>query len=171
MMKRKFVSVFILFVPLLVISSCMKSENVPSFQEQLDKDLNTIDEYLAANSITAQQDVDGYIRYVIHKTGSGASPTIDDCVVTRYTGKLLKTGSVFDNGGGVAQKFPLQRVIDGWKIGIPLMHVGDSATFYIPSGMGYGYRGTSGIPPNANLVFGVELQDIRTYNASTGSCN
>ena len=54
------------------------------------------------------------------------------------------------------------QVIAGWDEGISLLRVGDKARFVIPSNLGYGNRGAGGaIPPNANLIFDVELVDIK----------
>jgi peptidyl-prolyl cis-trans isomerase A (cyclophilin A) len=53
-------------------------------------------------------------------------------------------------------------VIEGWDEGIALLQVGDKARFVIPSHLGYGSRGAGGvIPPNATLIFDVELMDVK----------
>lgn len=155
------------------MTSCMMndSEGLPDFDEQLQKDLATIDSYLAANNIIAQKDPDNFIRYVIHHDDPNEKKaTIDSCVTSNYRGLLLTTGQEFDTGTNIS--FPLNGVIDGWKVGIPLLTVGDSATFYIPSGLGYGYYGIKPeIPSNANLVFNVSVKKVgTTYRSSaTGS--
>ena len=96
---------------------------------------------------------------------------IDSCVTANYVGKLLSTEQKFDEGENVS--FPLNAVIDGWRIGVPLLSVGDSATFYIPSGLGYGYYGfPPEIPGNAILIFHVGLTKVgKTYKTSDRSCN
>ena len=83
----------------------------------------------------------------------------------------MSDGSEFDSGKNIS--FPLTSVIDGWKIGIPLLDVGDSATLYIPSGLAYGYYGyPPEIPGNANLIFNVGLTKVgTTYKTSDRSCN
>lgn len=179
-MKRRLVKIIIgvcVVVP-LIVTSCMmnESEDYPDFNEQLEKDLTAIDNYLAVNNITAQSDPDGFIRYVIHKDSvNGKKPTIDSCVTANYQGRLMSTGQEFDKGTNIS--FPLNGVIDGWKIGIPLLNVGDSATLYIPSGLGYGFHGFEPeIPANANLIFHVGVKKVgTTYRAPTsttaGSCN
>jgi peptidyl-prolyl cis-trans isomerase A (cyclophilin A) len=54
------------------------------------------------------------------------------------------------------------QVISGWDEGISLLKIGDKARFVIPSNLGYGSTGAGGaIPPNANLIFDVELMDIK----------
>lgn len=157
-----------------VVASCMMNdtEDIPDFNEQLQKDLATIDSYLATNNIVAQQDPDGYIRYVVIRDSTGDNkPTVDSCVTANYRGLFLSGGGEFDDGENIS--FPLNAVIDGWKIGIPLLSVGDSAVFYIPSGLAYGYYGyPPEIPSNANLIFHVGLTKVgKTYNTSTRSCN
>ena len=162
-----------LLLPYL-LTSCMMNdtEDFPDFNEQLKSDLAIIDNYLVANNIIAQKDPDGFVRYVIHRDSvNGSKPTIDSCVTATYVGKLLSNGQQFDKGEAIS--FPLNGVIDGWKIGIPLLNEGDSATIYIPSGLAYGYYGYApDIPANANLVFNVALKKVgQTYRTSDRSCN
>lgn len=172
--RLKVIVGFIVVLP-LIVSSCFKdnSEDFPDFNEQLVKDLETIDNYLQANNIqNVQQDAGGFIRYVVHHDSvDGKKPTLDSCVTANYVGKLLMNGQQFDDGTNIS--FPLNGVIDGWKIGIPLLNVGDSATLYIPSGLGYGYYGFEpDIPSNANLIFNVGVKKVgTTYKSSDRSCN
>jgi FKBP-type peptidyl-prolyl cis-trans isomerase FkpA len=149
--------------------ACLNTDDQPSFEEQFIKDLAAIDQYLEDNNIDAQPDPNNWIRYVIHEEGEGlTSPTLDNCVTTSYKGTLFN-GNVFDQNESAT--FPLSRVIFGWQIGIPLLQNGDSATFYIPSGLAYGPEKRSGIPANSNLIFNVRLKNFSTYNAEVGSCN
>lgn len=174
-MKMKFVNVIKggLAVLPFVLASCMmnESEDFPDFNEQLQSDVAAIDNYLSSNNINAIEDVSG-IRYVLHfDSVGGTKPTIDSCVTASYSGRLLSTGAEFDKGTNIS--FPLGGVIDGWKIGIPLLNEGDSATLYIPSGLAYGYHGyPPEIPSNANLVFHVAVKKVgRTYKTADRSCN
>lgn len=122
---------------------------------QVSKDESAITKYLADNNINAQRDTSG-LRYVIHTSKGGSKPTVDNCVEVKYRGTLLKDGKVFDESEKFS--FPLNMVIPGWQIGIPLMGVGDSATFYVPSGLAYGPREFPGMmPSNSILIFDVEL--------------
>ena len=68
-------------------------------------------------------------------------------------------GSVFDEAT-TARTFALNGLIEGWKIGFQLLKKGSKATFYIPSGLGYGIQGNQSIPSLAILVFDVELVDV-----------
>ena len=156
-----------------VVASCMMNDDgdIPDFNEQLQSDIAAIDNYLATNNINAIEHSSG-IRYVIYYDSSGDnSATIDSCVTASYAGKLLTTGAEFDKGTNVS--FPLNGVIDGWRIGIPLLTVGDSAALYIPSGLAYGYYGyPPDIPSNANLIFNVAVKNVgKTYRSSDNSCN
>jgi FKBP-type peptidyl-prolyl cis-trans isomerase len=86
-------------------------------------------------------------------------------VIVHYTG-LLGTGVKFDSSldRGTPFTFPLGagRVIKGWDEGIAKLRVGEQATLIIPPQLGYGERGAGGvIPPNATLIFLVELVGIK----------
>ena len=91
-------------------------------------------------------------------------PKVGDTVVVHYTGTLTN-GVKFDSSrdSGKAFSFPLGkgRVIKGWDEGIAKLRIGDQAILIIPPSIGYGARGAGGvIPPNATLIFIVELMDI-----------
>jgi FKBP-type peptidyl-prolyl cis-trans isomerase FkpA len=128
-------------------------------QRVLGEDTKNINQYLSDNKATAQQDTSG-LQYIIHSNGGGKKPSIDDCVEVKYTGKFLKTGEIFDKSEKIS--FPLNGVIAGWKLGIPMLGKGDSGTFYIPSKLAYGPQGYPGaIPPDAILIFNVTLLDVK----------
>lgn len=156
-----------------VVTSCMtrNDEEIPDFNEQLQADIAAIDNYLRANNIVAIEDASG-IRYVIHQDSTdGKAITIDSCVTATYSGRLLSNGVEFDKGTNIS--FPLNGVIRGWKVGIPLLKEGESATLYIPSGLAYGYYGyPPEIPGNANLIFDVTVNKVgTTYKTSDRSCD
>ena len=100
------------------------------------------------------------LKYFTLKEGTGKSPAATDEVTVHYEGKLTD-GTVFDSSytRGEPATFPLNRVIAGWTEGLQLMKEGGKTVFYIPSEIGYGEMGTPGgpIPPNADLIFTVEL--------------
>ena len=134
-----------------------------------DQDKKDIGKYLSDQNLTASQDTSG-LQYVIHNTGSGRKPTLDDCVEVKYEGRFLKTGEVFDQAEKIS--FPLNGVIAGWKLGIPMLGKGDSGTFYIPSKLAYGPQGYPGaIPPDAILIFNVTLLDVKDeFDQASRSC-
>jgi FKBP-type peptidyl-prolyl cis-trans isomerase FkpA len=96
------------------------------------------------------------------KDGTGPSPKATDTVKVNYAG-TLPNGTKFDasaDHGGPAT-FPLNRVIPCWTEGVQKMKVGGKAKLTCPSAIAYGARGAGGvIPPNATLVFEVELLGI-----------
>ncbi|HEY9184396.1 MAG TPA: peptidylprolyl isomerase [Salegentibacter sp.] len=105
------------------------------------------------------------LRYKIEKEGKGPKAEKGKTVSVHYKG-MLADGTVFDSSFKRNQpiEFPLGvgHVIAGWDEGIQLLKVGDQARFVIPSHLGYGDRGAGGvIPPNASLVFDVELVDVK----------
>jgi FKBP-type peptidyl-prolyl cis-trans isomerase FkpA len=95
-------------------------------------------------------------------TGQGPKPTVADTIAIYYTGKLID-GTQFDatDPNGQPATFPLGRLIQGWQEGIPLMSVGDTYEFAIPSELGYGSEGGGAeIPPDSTLLFTVRLVSI-----------
>jgi len=106
------------------------------------------------------------------KQGTGAEATSGKPVVVHYTGWLYDSskpdqkGQKFDSSRDRGQpfSFPLGggRVIKGWDEGVAGMKVGGQRTLVIPPAMGYGDRGAGGvIPPNATLIFDVELLEVK----------
>src|SRR6266851_114714 len=109
------------------------------------------------------------LQYEDVKVGTGASPKTGQTCVMHYTGWLWENsakGKKFDSSVDRGQpfEFPLGqgRVIKGWDEGVATMKVGGKRTLLIPPTLGYGARGTGGgvIPPNATLLFEVELLGI-----------
>lgn len=108
---------------------------------------------------------DSGLRYKIIQKGDGKKAEKGKTVSVHYQGSL-ENGQVFDSSYKRKQpiEFPLGKgyVIEGWDEGIALLQVGDKARFVIPSYLGYGDRGAGGvIPPNATLIFDVELMDVK----------
>ena len=105
------------------------------------------------------------LRYQILQKGSGSKAQKGQTVSVHYKGQLAD-GTVFDSSYKRNQplEFPVGvgQVIPGWDEGICLLNVGDKARLVIPSDLGYGSRGAGGvIPPDATLVFDVELMDVK----------
>ena len=96
--------------------------------------------------------------------GTGAMPKTGDRVTVHYTG-WLTNGSKFDSSVDRGQPFVFTigrgQVIGGWDQGVATMKVGDKVRLTIPPELGYGARGAGGvIPPNATLIFEVELLGV-----------
>jgi peptidylprolyl isomerase len=103
------------------------------------------------------------------KVGTGAAPRMGQICVMHYTGWLYSNGAKgakFDSSldRGQPFEFPIGtgRVIRGWDEGVASMKVGGKRTLIIPPDLGYGARGAGNvIPPNATLIFEVELLDVK----------
>ena len=97
------------------------------------------------------------------REGTGGSPAETDVVKVHYRGTFLN-GKEFDSSysRGQPAEFPLNRVIKCWTEGVQRMQIGGKAKLTCPSQIAYGERGAGGgvIPPNATLVFEVELLGI-----------
>lgn len=105
------------------------------------------------------------LKYVDQVVGTGEAAVAGQNVSVHYTG-WLESGKKFDSSVDRGQpfSFPLGagRVIKGWDEGVQGMKVGGKRKLTIPSDLGYGSRGAGGvIPPNATLVFDVELLGVR----------
>ena len=105
------------------------------------------------------------LTYIVTRRSQERQPQPGDTVQVNYTG-LLGSGAKFDSSldRGQPFEFPLGkgRVIKGWDEGIAKLRVGEQATLIIPPQIGYGERGAGGvIPPNATLIFLVELVGIK----------
>ncbi len=102
------------------------------------------------------------------QVGTGASPQKGQTCVMHYTGWLWENGakgakfdSSVDRGSPFEFPIGMGRVIKGWDEGVASMKVGGKRTLIIPPALGYGARGAGGvIPPNATLVFEVELLKV-----------
>ena len=104
------------------------------------------------------------LKYVDVVVGKGASPATGKTVKVHYTG-TLEDGKKFDSSVDRNEPFSFTigvgQVIKGWDVGVMTMKVGGKRKLIIPSNLGYGARGAGGtIPPNATLLFDVELLDV-----------
>lgn len=166
------------FLLAVCLAACGSADETEGEQEGLPKAEITIK---SANPMTAdalQRSVDGFLekiekrdgveetasglKYEIIEEGTGERPNATSEVMVHYTGTLTD-GTKFDSSRdrGEPAQFPLNRVISGWTEGLQLMREGGRNRFYIPSDLGYGAQGAPGaIPPNADLIFDVELIKI-----------
>lgn len=98
------------------------------------------------------------------EAGTGIEVQPGATITAHYTGALCKNGIIFQSSHdfGKAVTFGLNQVIAGWTEGVPGMKVGGMRRLVIPSAMAYGSaRAASNIPPNSDLVFDIELVDIK----------
>jgi len=109
------------------------------------------------------------LQIIDNTVGTGAAPKPGQICVMHYTGWLYeggKKGKKFDSSVDRNEpfEFPIgqRKVIAGWDEGVATMKVGGKRTLIIPPALGYGARGAGGvIPPNATLMFDVELLDVK----------
>jgi FKBP-type peptidyl-prolyl cis-trans isomerase FklB len=104
------------------------------------------------------------LQYKVLVAGKGKTPKLSSTVTTQYSGKLLD-GTEFDSSykRGEAATFECTRVIKGWTEALQLMKEGSKWELYIPPDLAYGPAGTGGgaIPPNATLIFQIELISVK----------
>jgi peptidylprolyl isomerase len=104
------------------------------------------------------------LKYYDLKVGTGDSPTKGQTVVVAYTG-WLEDGTIFDSSLDSGQPFLFQigtgSVIPGWDEGVATMKPGGKRQMVIPAALAYGPTGQGTIPPNATLIFEVELLQVQ----------
>ncbi|MBV9495184.1 MAG: FKBP-type peptidyl-prolyl cis-trans isomerase [Acidobacteria bacterium] len=115
--------------------------------------------------LTNPQKTPSGLEYSIEQEGTGATPTPGQTVTVHYTG-WLTDGRKFDSSRDRNSPFQFTlgrgQVIRGWDEGVATMKIGEKRMLMIPPELGYGARGAGGvIPPNATLVFAVELLGTR----------
>jgi FKBP-type peptidyl-prolyl cis-trans isomerase len=129
--------------------------------------LSLADEKEKKDSKTEEKTVktDSGLEYIDQKEGTGEAAKAGNTVSVHYTGTLKDSGKKFDSSLDRGQPFKFKlgagMVIKGWDEGVAGMKVGGKRKLIIPSKLAYGERGAGGlIPPNADLVFEVELLKI-----------
>jgi FKBP-type peptidyl-prolyl cis-trans isomerase FkpA len=167
-MTRKYLFVPILFLVFLQLS-CLKN-NIAECSYSPCKfvaptsEITAISNYLTANSLTATQHCSG-VFYSITAAGTGKQPNACKGVNVKYTGKLTN-GNVFDQQVTNPVGIDLNKVVNGWRIGIPLLKEGGTMTLYIPPYLGYGAQdikdanGNVLIPANSIIIFTIELTAV-----------
>ena len=169
-----------LMISILFLAGCSQQPSETASSSQSDSDLEsrvedletTVDLLIKDPEIArirqaypeAQSTTSG-LHYIVTSEGSGSStPKTGDSITAHYKGTLLngtKFDSSYDRGEPFSFQVGLGRVIKGWDEAFQAMKKGEKRTLIIPSKLGYGSRGAGGsIPPNATLVFEVELIDF-----------
>lgn len=136
---------------------------------QIGDDDKSLQDYFAKNNIKPKK-TDLGVYYTIQKAGSGDKIKPGQSASVNYTGMLMdgtKFDSNVDPSFGHTDPFQLVvgqgQVIKGWDDGLQMLKKGTKARLYIPSALGYGAMGSGNrIPPNANLIFDVEILDVST---------
>lgn len=132
--------------------------------ENLEKQTAFLEENKTKEDIHA---LESGLQYKVLKTGDKNSkqPEKTSKVKIVYEGKALGQENNFDSSNGKEVELSLENVIEGWKEVVPMMHIGDEFEVYIPANLGYGENGINYqrqeiIPPNALLIFKIELKEI-----------
>ena len=162
---------------IIEIDIIRKGENAKRFDSKaiFDRELERLEKQAAEKAKKAKEAIDALkkgakvtssgLAYKIIKKGTGAKAEAGKTVSVHYTGKLsngTKFDSSYDRNQPIEFELGRGRVIKGWDEGISLLNVGSKATFIIPPDLAYGARGAGGvIPPNATLIFDVELVEIK----------
>jgi FKBP-type peptidyl-prolyl cis-trans isomerase len=130
-------------------------EDVVEYNDQLFLD------YFEENGIPVPQRMDNGLYIEIDEPGNEIRPNETSAITIAYEGFLVD-GTVFDSTieRGAAERFRLNQVIEGWRIALQSFGVGGTGTIYIPSYLGFGPAGSTGVPPNAPLIFDIELINV-----------
>jgi len=155
------------------------AKNFETNQEAFDKLLSTFEERKKERGLEAMEEAVRLIdeqwpdavttpsglKYVVDKEGTGdETPQAGQVVTVHYTGKLIdgkKFDSSYDRGKPIEFPVGKGRVIKGWDEALLDMKKGEKRVLIIPSNLGYGPSGRGPIPPNATMVFDVELVDFK----------
>lgn len=165
-MKYVSIAIVIIFIGVIIFSWLKKTpvqEPLPVEQQvQVEKEQAPVS---TEKPVTSNKKVVQGMTIETTKEGSGVEITNGKTAVVHYTGKLTN-GTVFDSSKtrGTPFEFPLGAgmVIKGWDLGVLGMNVGEARILTIPADLAYGANGVPGaIPPNATLVFEVELLGIK----------
>jgi FKBP-type peptidyl-prolyl cis-trans isomerase len=160
------------FVVLISFSACKQENTNPYYitPEQIEAqkkfDEETIRKYFRANNVDTTQVVrtNSGLYYLQVKEGEGEKVKAGQQVKVHYIGKDIfgrKFDSSYDRGDGFTFVVGSGQVIQGWDEGLQLMKQGEAAFLYIPSYLGYGYRGSQSIAPNSVLVFEIDVLNVR----------
>lgn len=150
---------FVLLFSMLLLNSCGKKDASGCQPASIASEKAQMVAYCTTNGINYTEHSSGLL-YEIITPGTTIAPVSTSNVSVVYTGKLLN-GTTFDATSNPIT-LNLSNVIDGWKIGIPLIKKGGRIKLVIPSALAYSCTGAgSTIPPNSPLFFDVTLTDVK----------
>jgi len=129
--------------------------------EQAVIDKKIILKEIAQKHIDTTGSING-IYYNILKAGTGNNVSVSDTVSVFYKLTLLKDTAIIAQTDALPATFPLNNLIKGWQLGLPLCKVGGKIRLIIPSGLAYSIRNRAAeIPPNSILVFDITVLDVK----------
>ncbi|MEL4393735.1 FKBP-type peptidyl-prolyl cis-trans isomerase [Shewanella algae] len=140
----------------------LNEEREARFAKLAEENLKAGEAFLAENKKKSGVKVtDSGLQYEVLSMGKGKKPNPEDVVTVNYVGKLID-GTVFEDSSKnkAAGRFALMTVIPGWEEGLRLMPEGSKFRFVIPAKLAYGEQAPGVIPPQATLVFEVELVKV-----------
>jgi FKBP-type peptidyl-prolyl cis-trans isomerase FkpA len=125
-------------------------------------EIANVQTYLANTGITNAVQHPSGMFYTINPQGNGESPNLCSTVTIQYRGNVFNTVAAFDSTPGTSNRaFPLNQLIAGWQLALPLVKTGGSVTLYIPPSLGYGSSSpNAAIPANSYLRFTINLQGV-----------
>ena len=148
------IRIFIVCIAALMFTSCG--------DDQLEKDIAIIQQFIADNNLTGVQQFDNGLHYIINEPGGTEKPKLGDEVTVDYIG-YYTDGKLFDSSyeKGEPLVSDLNRLIRGWRDGMTLFGRGGRGMLMIPSELGYGSSPPSGIREDAVLVFEIVMIDFQ----------
>ncbi len=149
---KKFTLIVFVFA---FLTACNKSDDNVDYKEKNNEEIIA---YISSNNLEAQKSDSG-LYYIIDELGSGEQPSATSNVTVAYKGYFLD-GKTFDKSDANGISFGLQQVIKGWTEGITYFKEGGKGKLLIPSHLGYGSQGRSGIPGGAVLIFDIHLISV-----------
>ncbi len=127
--------------------------------------LPSLEDFLQKNKLTTQASPEG-LHYSITKIGTGKMPVKGEYAMVKYRAMLLDS-TVFDQspeGDPLVFQVGNHEVIKGLDHGVQLLKKGSVATFFLPSSLGYQQYGAGAVPPNAALIYEVEMLDVMNFD-------
>lgn len=157
MINRKIVTGFTFFLALFVFAACDSNEDPDEFVE------GPLPREVAEEDYTV---TDSGLQYFDFVAGEGSEAVTGDTLFVDYTG-WLTNGFIFDSSVLIAGRSPIRviigttNVIQGWTEGLQGMREGGQRQLVIPPSLGYGSFGQGAVPPNAVMIFEVEVVSLR----------
>jgi len=170
--SKKMYKLFLCLMAIVILSSsCLKNDKGCSFQTSTitapQAEQDSLKAILDSSDITATKDPSGFYYEILSPGTGDAPPVLCSYITVSYAG-TLRNGTQFDKNTSV--QFQLGMVIDGWKLGIPLVKKGGHIKLYVPPSLGYRNQdvkdnnGNIVIPKNSILFFDVTLEDYTAGN-------